>query len=71
MLNSTAVYTKHDYEAIKILEDFLPDKIFDAHAHLYDSAFLPIVHLASNGPSVGDIEAYKCPPVIGSLDWRI
>ena len=59
MLNSTAVYTKHDYEAIKILEDFLPDKIFDAHAHLYDSAFLPIVHPASNGPSVGDIEAYK------------
>lgn len=34
-------YTNQDYEAIKILEDFLPDKMFDSHAHLFDMSFLP------------------------------
>lgn len=34
------VYTAKDLEAAKILDDFLPQKIFDAHAHLYDSSFL-------------------------------
>ena len=34
------VYESSDYEAIRILEDFLPDRIFDAHAHLYDGSFL-------------------------------
>ena len=27
-------YTKYDYDAIKILDDFLPDKIFDGHMHI-------------------------------------
>ena len=35
------VYNQYDYEAAKILADFLPDKIFDAHAHLYDQSFIP------------------------------
>lgn len=35
------LYNKCDFEAIKILGDFLPDKIFDAHAHIYDSEFTP------------------------------
>lgn len=34
------VYTQKDFEAIKILGDFLPQKIFDVHAHLYDTAFV-------------------------------
>jgi len=34
------VYNSYDKEAAKILNDFLPDKIFDAHAHLYDAAFV-------------------------------
>ena len=29
------LYNKCDFEAIKILGDFLPDKIFDAHAHTF------------------------------------
>ena len=29
------LYTKKDMEAIKILEGFLPDKIFDAHTHFF------------------------------------
>ena len=28
------LYSEHDLEAIKILDDFLPDKIFDAHMHI-------------------------------------
>ena len=35
------VYTQYDLEAAKILNDFLPDRIFDAHLHLFDSAFAP------------------------------
>lgn len=38
---STDLYNKFDFEVIKILGDFLPDKIFDAHAHIYDSEFTP------------------------------
>ena len=30
-----------DLEAIRILNDFLPDKIFDAHAHMFDTALMP------------------------------
>ena len=34
------VYSQYDLEAAKILDDFLPDQIFDAHAHLYDASFI-------------------------------
>ena len=30
-----------ELEALKILEEFLPDKIFDAHAHIYDNRNMP------------------------------
>lgn len=40
-------YNEYDREAAKILDGFLPDKIFDAHAHLYDAAFVP--DMASGG----------------------
>ncbi len=59
MLNKDAIYTEHDLAAVQALKDFLPDKIFDAHAHLFDSNFLPNVHPASCGASIGDLDAYK------------
>lgn len=31
----------HETEALKILADFLPDRIFDAHAHIYDNRNMP------------------------------
>lgn len=37
MLGKDMIYSDHDYEAINILKDFLPDKIFDAHVHLFDN----------------------------------
>ncbi len=40
MKYTNGVYSKYDLEAVKILQDFIPDKIFDAHAHLYDDSFV-------------------------------
>jgi len=35
------VLSESDLRMIQALRDFIPSKIFDAHAHLYDSAYLP------------------------------
>jgi len=40
MSQKNGIYNQYDMEAAKILADFLPDKIFDAHAHLYDAGFV-------------------------------
>lgn len=55
------VYMESDHEAIHILDQFLPDRIFDAHAHIHDSSYAPVVQIASYG-----VEQYKrdvCPIV--------
>lgn len=41
MFSQKMCYHTSDAEAGKILNDFLPDRIFDAHAHLLDTALLP------------------------------
>ncbi|MBO5891359.1 MAG: amidohydrolase [Oscillospiraceae bacterium] len=38
---TNGVYSQYDLEAAKILNDFLPDRIFDSHLHLFDSSFAP------------------------------
>ena len=40
MAIQNGVYNAYDLEAAKILDCFLPDKLFDAHAHLYDASFV-------------------------------
>lgn len=40
MAIQNGVYNAYDLEASTILDDFLPDRIFDAHAHLYDASFV-------------------------------
>lgn len=57
MLLNHIEYQPQDHEAIKILEDFLPDRIFDAHLHLFDTAFLPQSHHGER--SVATTEAYR------------
>ncbi|MBE7025423.1 MAG: hypothetical protein E7408_05155, partial [Ruminococcaceae bacterium] len=52
------VYNEFDYEAIKILEDFLPDKIFDAHTHFFDKEFTPEASKQYGAEKV-DLEDYK------------
>jgi len=47
-----------DREAVTILSSFLPDKIFDSHAHLFDTAFLP--ELCKGKPHVvKGLEGYR------------
>lgn len=58
MLKKTIDYTLCDMEALKILSDFLPDRIFDAHTHLFDSEFLPNA-CADTECTVADVDAYK------------
>ncbi len=67
MLKESIEYTPCDIEALKILEDFLPDKIFDAHMHLYDSSFLPSVFEKGADKYVG-VETYKkvMMPLLGN-----
>ncbi len=66
MLLDKVEYTNYDLEAVKILEDFIPDKICDAHAHFFDSDFLPKSH---NHPirAITDMASYTdaMVPILG------
>ncbi len=58
MLGKQMIYNDYDFEAIKVLKDFLPDKIFDAHAHLFNTELTPSL-LASAGHALNlDLEKY-------------
>lgn len=49
-----------ELDEIKKLEDFIPEKIFDAHCHIYDSSFTPFVHSEEKfGKSRLDGETYR------------
>lgn len=37
------LFNGDDLKAARILDDFLPDKLFDSHAHIYDSSYAPII----------------------------
>ena len=54
LFSEKMIYKEGDREALKILSDFLPDKIFDAHAHIYDKSFAPSIE----GVSL-DFDKYK------------
>lgn len=58
MLKKEIDYTPYDFEAVKVLSDFLPERIFDAHAHLFSSEFLPNA-IGSNSTIIADIADYK------------
>ena len=52
-------YELSDAEAGKILNDFLPDKIFDAHAHLFDTDLLPALTFGLPDRLIGGWDRYK------------
>lgn len=52
------VYTQTDLEVMSVLSDFLPDQIFDAHAHLYDNKFLKTLHPQGSPPLYYGVEDY-------------
>ncbi len=41
MFRQSVEFQKSDLDAIKMLNDFLPDNIFDSHAHLFDTDYMP------------------------------
>lgn len=41
MYFENGAFNEWDLDAAKILDGFLPDKIFDAHMHIFDSSFAP------------------------------
>lgn len=41
MFSQTMPFNQSDAEACKILNDFLPDRIFDTHVHLLETALMP------------------------------
>ena len=58
MLGKQMIYSQNDFEAIKILKNFLPDRIFDAHAHLFNTDFTPsLLKSAGHGLNL-DLEKY-------------
>ncbi len=52
--------TQIELDEIKRLKDFIPDKVFDAHSHIYDSKFMLTVHPEEKfGKSRLDVERYR------------
>ena len=44
MIQSKIILKEEDLCALRALDSFLPSRIFDSHAHIFDSAFLPQYH---------------------------
>ena len=67
---TNGVYTHYDQEAAKILNDFLPDRIFDAHMHIFDSSFAPGISKGGgfNSSTRADFQDYLdfMQPLFGS-----
>lgn len=68
------VYSQHDMEAAKILNDFLPERIFDAHLHLFDSSFAPTISRGGgfNVSERADFQDYLhfMKPLLGEREIR-
>lgn len=60
MLIQKQPLTQAELDEIKKLKDFIPDKVFDSHSHIYDSEFTPTVHPEEKfGKSRIGAEEYK------------
>ena len=69
MLIDRQALTQIELDEIKRIKDFIPDKIFDSHSHIYDSSFTPTVHPeAKFGKSVLGAKEYKenMMPLLGN-----
>lgn len=52
----------HDYDKaffLKELDEFVPDKIFDVHAHLYEKQHYPLPHPLHSGPDKVSLEVFR------------
>lgn len=69
MLIEKLTLTQPELDEIKRLQDFIPDKVFDSHSHIYDNAFTPTVHNEEIfGKSRLDAKSYKenMNPLLGN-----
>ena len=62
-LYEDGVYMDSDNKAIRILDQFLPDRIFDAHAHIHSDIYAPDIPSPSYGAT--QYKRDMCP-VFGS-----
>lgn len=58
MYRRELIYTETELEEAKQLADFLPDKIFDAHAHPINTDFLPLTK-ETTGTVILDANTYR------------
>ncbi len=67
VLRQEISFTQDDRDGIKRLEDFLPDKIFDVHAHLTNSAFMPCTNFPEGRLNL-DAKTYRkeMMPMLGN-----
>ena len=68
MYRTDVVFQKSDLDAIAALNDFLPEHIYDAHAHIFDTALMPHVQTADGARVIGGFKEYKdtCTKMLGS-----
>lgn len=59
MFSKNMIALPQDLEAAKKLQDFLPDKIIDMHAHLIDTDHIPAIGKKTPERVVLDINTYK------------
>jgi glutamate-1-semialdehyde 2,1-aminomutase len=54
-------FNSFDEKTVKSLNDFLPDRVFDCHAHLYrlEDLHIPGINLFSEGPKEVRIDAWR------------
>ena len=74
MLSKQMIPLPQDIEAVKKLSDFLPDKIFDAHAHLLNTAHLPSMRAGLDYDLHLDIDTYTremSPLLLGPKELRL
>ena len=57
MLKKDIILTNRDIAALSTLDFFLPERIFDAHAHVFSSSHLPSTHRYGE-ENVADLEIY-------------
>ena len=76
MTIKNGIFNNYDLEAATILNDFLPDKIFDVHAHLYDADFVSGMANGGGAFSIRDrcevshyLEDMK--PLLGNREVRL
>lgn len=58
MFSQKLSFLPQDLEAARMLGDFLPERIFDAHAHLFDTNLIPSLSIPEADRAICGVEEY-------------